>query len=57
MHKYSKGWFIKELRKHGILVHPQLKNHLGLLKESELRHLYYRFVVKETMETDRKKNV
>jgi len=54
MYKYSKGWFVKELRKHGILVHPQLKNHLGLFKESELRNLYYRFVGKETLETDRK---
>ncbi len=25
MYKYSKGWFVNELRKHGILVHPQLK--------------------------------
>ena len=54
MYKYSKGWFVKELHKHGILVHPQLKNHLGLFKESELRNLYYRFVVKETLETNQK---
>lgn len=54
MHKYSKGWFVKELRTHGILVHPQLKNHLGLFKESELRNLYYRFVVNGTLETDQK---
>ncbi|WP_409370343.1 DUF2639 domain-containing protein [Lysinibacillus sp. 38-6] len=50
MHPYSKGWFVKELRAKGILVHPQLKTHLGKFKESELRNLYYRYV--ETQQTD-----
>lgn len=47
MHRYSKGWFVKELRAKGFLVHPQLKTHLGLFKESELRNLYYRYVDKQ----------
>ncbi|WP_196426650.1 DUF2639 domain-containing protein [Lysinibacillus cavernae] len=54
VHKYSKGWFLKKLRAHGILVHPQFKSHLGLLKESELRNLYYRYVEVETVESDQK---
>ncbi len=54
MHKYSKGWFVKELRAYGILVHPQLKSHLGLFKESELRNLYYRYVEIETTEQEQK---
>ncbi|MED4888739.1 DUF2639 domain-containing protein [Lysinibacillus fusiformis] len=54
VHKYSKGWFVKELRTHGILVHPQLKSHLGLFKESELRNLYYRYVEREVAEQDQK---
>lgn len=47
MHKYSKGWFVKELRANGMKVHPLLRNHLGLYKESQLRHLYYKLVKKE----------
>ncbi|MGE7984881.1 DUF2639 domain-containing protein [Lysinibacillus fusiformis] len=54
VHKYSKGWFVKELRTHGILVHPQLKSHLGLFKESELRNLYYRYVEIEVAEQNQK---
>jgi len=52
VHKYSKGWFVKVLRAHGIMVHPQFKNHLGLYKESELRNLYYRYVEIESAEQD-----
>lgn len=47
MHRYSKGWFVKELRNRGVMVHPQLLNHLGLHKESELRYLYYKMLEKE----------
>lgn len=47
MHKYSKGWYIKQLRDNGILVHPQLRTHLGQSKTSELRGLYFRIVEKE----------
>ncbi|MFJ7731476.1 DUF2639 domain-containing protein [Lysinibacillus sp. NPDC097231] len=54
VHKYSKGWFVKRLREHGILVHPQYKSHLGLFKESELRNLYYQYVEKEMLETEQK---
>ena len=50
MHKDSKGWFVKVLRAHGIMVHPQFKSHLGLYKESELRNLYYRYVEIESAE-------
>ncbi|WP_338651692.1 DUF2639 domain-containing protein [Lysinibacillus sp. Y5S-8] len=53
VHKFSKGWFVKELRAHGIMVHPQFKNHLGLFKESELRNLYYRYVEIEYAEQDK----
>lgn len=52
MHKYSKGWFQKELRAKGITKHPQLHCHLGLLKESELRYLYYRYVENEQIKTE-----
>ncbi|MDM5249644.1 MULTISPECIES: DUF2639 domain-containing protein [unclassified Lysinibacillus] len=54
VHKYSKGWFVKQLRDHGILVHPQFKSHLGNYKESELRNLYYRYVEKETFDSEQK---
>ncbi|WP_211263228.1 DUF2639 domain-containing protein [Lysinibacillus contaminans] len=47
VHRYSKGWFVKELRARGIMLHPLLRNHLGLYKESELRHLYYKLLEKE----------
>lgn len=47
MHKYSKGWFVRELRARGVMVHPLLRNHLGLHKESELRYLYYKLVENE----------
>lgn len=47
VHRYSKGWFVKELRARGVMVHPLLRNHLGLYKESVLRHLYYKLIEKE----------
>lgn len=47
MHKYSKGWYIKQLRDNGIFVHPQLRTHLGQSKTSELRGLYFKLVEKE----------
>lgn len=47
MHRYSKGWFVKELRNRGVLVHPHLRNHLGLYKEAELRYLYYKMLEEE----------
>jgi len=52
VHPYSKGWFVKELRAKGILVHPQLKTHLGKFKESELRNLYYRYVETQQINTE-----
>ncbi|MCH7322286.1 YflJ family protein [Solibacillus sp. MA9] len=47
MYTYSKGWYVKELRKNGMKKHPQFRTHLGLYKTSELRRLYYQFVLKE----------
>ncbi|MEG0259644.1 MAG: DUF2639 domain-containing protein [Lysinibacillus sp.] len=47
VHMYSKGWFVKELRARGMMVHPLLRNHLGLYKESELRNLYYKLLENE----------
>ncbi|EON71454.1 DUF2639 domain-containing protein [Lysinibacillus sphaericus] len=52
MHKYSKGWFVQQLRAKGIKLHPQLRMHLGLFKESELRNLYYRYVENEQVDTE-----
>lgn len=47
MYTYSKGWYVKELRKNGVKLHPQLRTHLGLFKASELRRLYHQLVLKE----------
>ncbi|WP_193767085.1 DUF2639 domain-containing protein [Lysinibacillus parviboronicapiens] len=51
VHKYSKGWFVQQLRSKGIKYHPQLRCHLGLLKESELRNLYYQYVEHEQQDS------
>ncbi|UPW82257.1 DUF2639 domain-containing protein [Lysinibacillus sp. Ag94] len=45
---------MKQLRDHGILVHPQYKSHLGSYKESELRNLYYRYVAIESLNSELK---
>ncbi|WP_274307627.1 DUF2639 domain-containing protein [Solibacillus daqui] len=47
MYRYSKGWYVRELRMNGVKLHPQFKTHLGLSKTSELRRLYYQLVLKE----------
>ncbi|WP_369436383.1 DUF2639 domain-containing protein [Lysinibacillus fusiformis] len=52
VHKYSKGWFVQQLRAKGIKLHPQLRCHLGLFKESELRNLYYQYVENEQLDTE-----
>ncbi|WP_332649756.1 DUF2639 domain-containing protein [Lysinibacillus sp. 54212] len=49
MYKYSKGWYVKELRANGVKKHPQFRNHLGLYRTSELRNLYFQLVVKEEL--------
>lgn len=52
VHKYSKGWFVQQLREKGIKLHPQLRCHLGLFKESELRNLYYQYVENEQLDPE-----
>ncbi|WP_431027417.1 DUF2639 domain-containing protein [Lysinibacillus sp. LZ02] len=47
MHKYSKGWYVKELRTNGVKKHPQFRTHLGLFRTAELRNLYFQLVAKD----------
>ena len=39
-HKYSKGWFVQQLKTAGIRYHPIERRKLELYKTYELRRLY-----------------
>lgn len=40
MHLYSKGWFVVELKKLGVLKHPQTKKSLKIYDTVTLRQLH-----------------
>ena len=39
--KYTKGWFVKELKAMGILKHPKTKKSLKSYNTTILRQLYF----------------
>jgi hypothetical protein len=44
----SKGWYVKELKKMGVLRHPIGKKKLEQYKTYELRNLYLTYLKKQT---------
>jgi hypothetical protein len=45
--KYSKGWFIKQLKEQGITKHPVDRKKLELYKTYIIRNLYSQLIEKD----------